>query len=128
MTRNIDRMSSTKPYGPNVKMTCGPHWSWCTKPSARPYCHELRPAKTGRQGSVRQPKSVARALTKATRQPAERPAGPPREPSRRRLVGGYFEMHPAVGLLLRRGSWERHLQTLAAQVSGAMRCCRSVTR
>ena len=24
MTQNMDRMSSTKPYGPNVKMTCWP--------------------------------------------------------------------------------------------------------
>ena len=44
------------------------------------------------------------------------------------LRGGYFEMHPAIGLLLRRGSWERHLQTLAAQVPGTTRCWGSVKR
>ena len=62
------------------------------------------------------------------RQPAERPAGPAHEPFARRLRGGYFEMRPAIGLLLRRGSWERHLQTLAVQVSGTTRCCRSAKR
>jgi hypothetical protein len=37
-------------------------------------------------------------------------------------------VHPAIGLLLRRGSWERHLQTLAVQVPGTTRCWGSVKR
>jgi hypothetical protein len=64
-----------------VKMTCGPHWRWCTKPSARPDCHELKPANTGRQGSVRQLNNVARALTNATAsQPSDRAGRPAAAP------------------------------------------------
>ena len=61
-------------------------------------------------------------------QPAEGPAWRASEALGRWLRGGYFEVRPAIGLLLRRGSWERHLQTLAAQVSGTTRCCGSVKR
>jgi len=52
VTQNMEKQDVfDEAYGPNVKMTCGPTGG-VLEAECRPSCQELRPAKTGRHGSV----------------------------------------------------------------------------